>query len=130
MNCFLFEDCYGPGPLWIVEQAADMDLLAYFYDPGSPADTASAYCTEIPDLERNFSAVTLGRVSQEWNLQPYPFDFLNQVDPALGRWHGSLPIWNRGIFHVMRPWEGFILQLKGFSSTWEWNLQPFFFGPG
>ena len=53
-----------------MEQSADMDLLAYFYDPGSSADTASAYCTEIPDLERNLSAVTLGRVPQlmEWIL--------------------------------------------------------------
>ncbi len=38
----------------------DMDLLAYFYDPGSLADTTSAYCTEIPDLERNLSTVILG----------------------------------------------------------------------
>ena len=81
----------------------DMDLLGYFYDPGSPADTALAYCTEIPVLERNIFAVTLGRVPQlmEWILQLYPLDFLNQVDPALGHWHGSLPIWNRGIFHGM-----------------------------
>ena len=71
-----------------------MDLLAYFYDPGSLADTTSAYCTEIPDLERNLSAVTLERVPQlmEWILQFYPGFFFNQVDPALGRWHGSLPI--------------------------------------
>ena len=60
MDCFLFKDCYGPGPLWIVEHSADMDLLAYFYDPGSLADTTSAYCTEIPDLERNLSTVILG----------------------------------------------------------------------
>ena len=55
-----------------------MDLLAYFYDPGSLADTTLAYCMEIPDLERNLSTVTLGRVPQlmEWILQPYPFDFL------------------------------------------------------
>ena len=24
------KDCYGPGPLWIVQHSADMDLLAYF----------------------------------------------------------------------------------------------------
>ena len=80
-----------------------MDLLAYFYDPGSLADTTSAYCTEIPDLERNLSTVFLGRVPQllEWILQLYPLDLFNQDDPAFGGWHGSLPIWNRGIFHSM-----------------------------
>ena len=31
---------------------------------GSPADTALAYCTEIPGLVRNLSTVTLGRVPQ------------------------------------------------------------------
>ena len=75
MDCFLFEDCYGPGPLWIVEQSADMDLLAYFYDPGSPADTALAYCTEIPDLERNLSAVTLGRVPQLMGVESSALPF-------------------------------------------------------
>ena len=71
-----------------------MDLLGYFYDPGSPADTASAYCTEIPDLERNLSAVTLGRVPQLMGVESsaLPFYFFNQVDPTLGRWHGGLPI--------------------------------------
>ena len=65
---FLFEGCCGTGPLWIV---ACFSAISE-HGPSSP--------------------VTLGRVPQHMVMEPSALFSMNQVDPALGHWHGSWSI--------------------------------------